>query len=685
MPRDVEDVKMALKCAPILAASVAQTRTLMISTVSCIANRHCRCRTSVKLAPSIEVLHSDLVKKPVCAMASKRQLSESLDLEQGHLSKRPRHIFKQQPRPQRTRPDLLSPLSDELLIRVLSYLPIQDLVFSVAPVSRRFHRLADDSQLWKALYYTRFVLPRAMRIPGFRANQQTAQGLQDGRDGHKLHYSGRRRLWADGRSGGVIRDPERNRSRLGLEEYGEDEEDPQEKTAFDPVDWKRQYKIRHNWSRGKCAVEELRVAEGGVESGRKVLVKVVEGVAITADAVSGLRAWDLKTRETFAQTSLGEVDDGGQHTDDLGQWPTCMAVDGADGGDSSFNLGVGFLDGSFGVWKLDVRKKRFELRYRHQKSSNGELLGMALSYPYLLTATRSVLISLYTFDIPKEALPINEEVTAVGSQVPRKAAGLPSPYLLTSLKSHSSRAPIALSIRATSTTTIASIAYTFSTLTGWSIGMQDLQITESRNGTQRQAPEVSMSRLAYTPSVAAGRVASSPLRPTTPSARLSDARASPNSSPETPSTPRSPLLPEPGPTTLCYTHPYLLAALPDNTLVLHLVTSTAKALTLSPGIRLWGHTSGISDAEITSRGKAVSVSERGNEMRVWELEGGPGPRTGAGSGKSIEIRPEVEDMDSAQQGYDWDERRNWVGFDDEMVIVLKEGASGESLMVYDFT
>jgi hypothetical protein len=81
---------------------------------------------------------------------------------------------------------------------------------------------------------------------------------------------------------------------------------------------------------------------------------------------------------------------------------------------------------------------------------------------------------------------------------------------------------------------------------------------------------------------------------------------------------------------------------------------------------------------------------------VWELEG---RSAGVGS-RSVEIRPwqssgignaseSLADDDDLQQGdpaRDWDERRNWVGFDDEMVIVLKERKGArESLMVYDFT
>jgi hypothetical protein len=594
--------------------------------------------------------------------------------------------------------DRLSPLSDELLLRILSFLSVDQLLFDVSPVSRRFHRLAGDSQLWKAHYYARFVLPRAMRIPGFREGKDG--GSREQGRGHKLHYSGRRRLWADGRRGGVVPDKAASRSeRLGLGGYGDAQEGEQEEEEHKPVNWKRQYKIRHNWARGKCAVEELRLGEAEAESERKVLVKVLEGVAITADARFGLRAWDLKTRQVVAHTRL---DNAKEEEDFLAAdaSPSCLAIDVSYADNTTAKLAVGFQDGGFALWRLHFKEKRFDRLYQHPESRNGELVGMALSFPYLLTATRSVLVSLYTFDIPAQT---SQPPTSDNSKTPSTSEqGLPSPYLLTSLKSHTSRAPLALSIRTTAATTIASIAYTFSTRSGWSIGMQDLHIKPNSTDLS-SAPEITATKLAYTAAVESGiSRGSAPPVTSTPPRPLRASILSPSTPPKSPPPSANG---EPGPTTLCYTHPYLLAALPDNTLVLHLVTSTASTLTLSPGIRLWGHTSGISDAEITSRGKAVSVSGRGDEMRVWELEGGSRPG-GSASGRSVEIRAggggggggggsgrtsgegdgatEEDDEEKGRDG--WEERRNWVGFDDEMVIVLKEGRAGrESLLVYDFT
>lgn len=531
--------------------------------------------------------------------------------------------------------DILTTISSELLLRILSFLSSSELL-DISPTSHRLYRLASDPHLWREHYYERFVLPRALRIPGFRVG---------GAGGTKLQYSSRRAVWADGRKG---RAPE--------------DEVPRESNESESVDWKRQYKLRHNWARGKCALEEVSVRDASEENEgqKRTLVKVVEGIAITADLESGLRVWDLRTRRPMAQLDFHEDNEGDSSA------PTSLAVD-ESGPGSMVEIIVGFADGGFGLWRLDIDEKDLTRRYRHEKSCNGELAAVACGYPYVLTATTAGLISLYTFNRPA-AKPTDNltkhvseagELSSNGVKAKRAKAQtakpiLPPPYLLTSLKSHTTHLPLALSIRRMSSSVSASIAYTFSVRDGWCIGVQDLLITPSTDGS---GVETLTSRLASTLPISTSGGADSP--------RTNESRSEL--------------------TTLCYSHPYLLATLPDNTLVLYLCTSTAKSFLLSPGIRLWGHTSGISDAEITPRGKAVSISTRGDEVRVWELEGRVG-------GSSIEVRPTsrqpADDADSPTPAprAEWEDRRNWVGFDDEMVIVLKEARDGrESLMVYDFT
>ncbi|KAG6026839.1 hypothetical protein E4U19_002376 [Claviceps sp. Clav32 group G5] len=633
-------------------------------------------------------------------------------------------------------------LSDELLMRIFSFLDEKTLL-AISPVCRRFNRIASDSHLWRLHYYLRFILPRACRIPGFRTGST--------RNSSKLRYSADRFIWADGgwgRRGGFVATSAEGQSAVHQ----------------DSVDWKKQYRLRDNWARGHCAVEEVQVRcveqdaaavndinndndddneDDDVDEAHmpgpewQTLVKVVDGLAVTVDGTSGLRAWHLKTRRLVAQTTLPKT-----HT--LSQ-ATCLAVDDVLLANMRvLDVAIGYEDGTFEVWRLNIKRSKFSLCYRHAKSCLGELVAITYAHPYLLTASRLGSISLFSFgnahvattnafraDAGSEkTLNLKQEPASSpscvscsndddgdgdgdGDKLDRTSspATLPRPRLLTSLKSHSTRPPLALSIRPTTGSVVASIAYTFDAIGGWCIGIQDLDIRPSRTTSGISKPDmVVASKVAY----------SLPVR-----TRQSHTTSSPSSRPLL----NRPSLISPvrfleeeeedgrglglvmvkggqddGPIRLCYSHPYLLATLPDNTLLLHICTSTASSLSISPGIRLWGHTSGISDAEITPRGKAVSVSTRGNEIRVWELEGRVGgtsvalrprrlPRKESSMGlrrKSETDRSKLPRRTSADVNSDTDsdaeDRKNWVGFDDEMVVVLKEASDGrESLMVYDFT
>ncbi|KAF4589062.1 F-box domain containing protein [Ophiocordyceps camponoti-floridani] len=517
--------------------------------------------------------------------------------------------------------DILSTLSDELLVRILSHMDERALLV-MAPVSRRMYRIASDGQLWRRHYYRRFIAPRAHRIPGFHALRTPSFGSR--------------------------------RVRVGAGD------------RVELVDWKKEYRLRHNWARGRCAVDQLFVRGACVfavddecpSPEWQTLVKVVDGLAVTADAQSGLRAWDLRTRKLVAQKSL----DG-----PLSVPPTCLAVDDQRLATAAvLEICAGFHDGTFAVWRLDVGQRKLTLLFRQEKGLLGPLVAIAYRHPYVLSAARFGFVSLYTFDSGTD-----------GSA--SRDASLPSPRQITSLKSHSSRLPVALSIRNSATSVVASIAYTFYARDGWAVGIQNLDIHQPAG---RSRPDVINSRVACT-------LPTQMRSPQSPLAwrrnRSLDADVDDNNENEEDDDEddKEDVM---GPIRLCYNHPYLLATLPDNCMVLHLCTSTDTSLTISPGTRLWGHTSGISDAEITPRGKAVSVSTRGDEIRLWELEGRV-------SGTSVEIRPRTpaggdrgSETSLPGDAVSLADRKNWVGFDDEMVVVLKEsGDGGESLVVYDFT
>ncbi|TVY83139.1 hypothetical protein LSUE1_G003460 [Lachnellula suecica] len=537
--------------------------------------------------------------------------------------------------------DHLSDLSDELLIRILHNVPIQTLI-KCQRLSHRFYTLAGDSQIWKNLYYNRFVLPRALRIPGPKTDSA-------------LHFSSRSSKWLD------------DNTLLGKK-----------------TNWKGQYKLRYNWSIGACEVQEIHVADR--PSVPSMLVKLAEGVVLTIDKGDGLRAWGLKGRELIASCALQE--------DVI---PTCLAVD-EESKDHQLGIAVGFMDGGWGTWRLNIVGKEFVDVYKHPPSSNGMLSAVAYANPYILTITDSQLLSLYTFT-PAPTPPIidedgevagEEQETIQGTETPAPLDA--GPHLLASLKSHTSWPPLSLSIRTTSSTIIASIAYSLPTYySGYTIGLQELHLSTT-TGT------ITFSRLSSALPQGFSSLLSSP----TPSSPSSGA-----SSPAPGNRRNEGMGSNTRPTTLSYSHPYILATHPDNTLTLYLCTSTASTLHISPGTKLWGHTSSVSSAEITARGKAVSVSTRGNELRVWELEGGFSSSTPSknrrlnrrdtqAGDRSVKIRPESKDgeIEHAQgrsgvlEEYSEEvgAQKRWVGFDDEMVIVLKESEQGtQALMVYDFT
>ncbi|KAH8816747.1 hypothetical protein F5884DRAFT_726048 [Xylogone sp. PMI_703] len=532
--------------------------------------------------------------------------------------------------------DRLSDLSDELLIRILQHLPIQSLI-QCQRLSHRFYTLGGDSQIWKNLYYNRFVLPRALRIPGIKAAPPD----------EALRFSSRTSKWL-------------NDSYLVNRSDGK------------KTNWKSQYKLRHNWAIGACEVQEIDVADR--PSVPATLVKLAEGIVIMANKEEGLRAWELKGKRSIATCALTD-----------GDAPSCLAIDRQNSNETLLEIAVGFVDGGWEIWELDVNEETFRRIYRHPASSNGRLNAIAIANPYVLTTTASQLLSLYNLNGPprqasRAQTSDEEEITAITTTEYRgNASELEAledgqapeteikPHLLASLHSHTSWPPVTLSIRTTNTTIIASIAYSLPTyFEGYTIGVQELHISPTT-----------------------GTITSSRIATALPQGFHTSRESSSMTAHST--------FPEP-PTSLTYAHPYLLASHSDNTLTLYLCTSTATHLGISTGGRLWGHTSSVAAAEITPRGKAVSVSSRGDELRVWDLEGGLPNNTSSTISSNMPDRVTPEAVSSISRPSTPlrsnmnEHESSWLGFDDEVVIVLKESVGPgyplqrgrQALVVYDF-
>ncbi|KAK5120142.1 hypothetical protein LTR85_006623 [Meristemomyces frigidus] len=551
-----------------------------------------------------------------------------------------------EPAQKRLRPasiDRISRLSDELILRVLSYLPVSQLAVCQR-LSHKYQALAGDSQLWKEQYYNRFVRPRASRLPGLKE-----AGTSDGR----LSFASKASRWL------------------------EDEHlvDRRVKT-----NWKRQYKLRHNWSNGSCAVSEIEVAEQAAVP--PILVQMHDGVIYMADHVDGLRAWSAKgERQMVAHCEL---------RGSLPAPPTSLAIDPDATTDGVARVIIGFEDGAFSVYDLNKPEARFVRRYSHEPSTNGVVSAVALSWPYAVSMTATQLLSLYRFD--------------QSCDDSHSEGLLDPPRLLHSLKSCTVWPPLSTSLRTSASSITISVAYALPTyLSGWTVGIQEVKVSP--------AGDLLESRLAS--------AIDQHYRPLAFSAPPTMHHLSPSTSVSFATSASLELRHiHSKPTSLSYTHPYLLVSHPDNTLTLYLVTSTADSLAISGGSRLWGHTSSVSGAHVGGRGKAVSVSRRGDELRVWELEGGFASSTArkrlATGDLSVQIRPEgtaASTQEITQAGLDLVNRplsprtpgptcttrpadgtseltltRGWIGFDEENVVVLKEQSHGrQALVVYDFS
>jgi len=687
-----------------------------------------------------------------------------------------------------TTTDRLTSLPSELLLRILHQLPLTT-ILTTGLLNHKWQHLANDPQVWKRLYYERFVRPRALRIPGLKDGKEAG----DNKDGGKglFSYSSRRSRWLD------------EERLLGGEEWKwkwrvEDNIGDNPSGSVDTVkgkagnkerertDWKARYRLRHNWSIGAAEVREIGLsppshpADTSTESssdedeGREeeddeeiaaieenLIVRLVDGVVITADAKDGLRAWDVKSAKhpNAGKACLAHL----PLTSDVGGLtliPTSLGIDTAGGREGvGMGIAVGFRNGVFGIWRLVVGtdgedagaqgQGRFVEVYKRvctQRKGGMEkrkrLSAVAYSHPYLLTINAEQLLSLYTFDSPRPPLStssnpadnINGTAETTPSIEPMDieslkpfSSGLPNhPTLLTSLKSHTSWPPLTLSLRSTPLSLIASIAYSFPTYTsGFSVGLQELHL-DALTG------EIVMSRLSSSVESGFHSLLSSPNSSSTsrtgsPSrGGVDDMRGQFIRGGN-----RRQILTRP--TSLSYTHPYLLSSHSDNTLSLYLVSSTPLALSISKPTKLWGHTSAVSGAEIGGRGKAVSFAAAADvggissasfggrtgcipgEVRVWELEGGARGRGKSWKGEedsvkvwgkesstvddAVDINDENDDKRARGEAESVSTERmgnGWVGFDDDVVVVVQGsvGSSsatgngrmrGQRLVVYDFT
>lgn len=424
-------------------------------------------------------------------------------------------------------------------------------------------------------------------------------------------------------------------------------------------------------------MNEIPVAER--ESIPPVLVEMAGGVIFMADLEDGLRAWT-------AQGSRCMIAHEPFRSELESTPPTSLAIDSSNSDRSHSRVLIGFEDGSYSIYVLNQEKRSFRHQYSHRRSSHGVLTATELRWPYAVTMTATQLVSVYQFQGSEGMTEIKDP-----------------PRLLHSMKSNTVLPPLSISLRTTTSIIYVSIAYSLPTyLSGWTVGIQEVKL--DLFGTLLESRLTSAIDQHYRPLAFASRPMIHHIPTINIGLHATHATTSALESKHIHSKP----------TSLSYSHPYLLTSHRDNTLTMYLVTSTADNLQISPGARLWGHTSAVSGAHVGDRGRAVSISRKGDEIRVWELEGGfttSSARKRLYGDLSIQVKPsnfvkprQHEDLEKdhgslpssglgiLSSTVDSDEAqeltlsRGWIGFDEENVVVLKEHGQGkQALVVYDFT
>ncbi|KAF7161847.1 hypothetical protein CNMCM6106_008958 [Aspergillus hiratsukae] len=423
-----------------------------------------------------------------------------------------------------------------------------------------------------------------------------------------------------------------------------------------------------------------------------MLVEFCAGFVFTADSEHGLRCWRASD-QISCSAGLPLV----ESESETSALPTALAVSRCLL-QNLIKVTVGFADGRFGVYDMDTQSLCLRLRSFHPASADGAITAMATSDSYLLMVSEHKVLSLYEMFLAEPEHTTRSNAANTSNQSSGEGV-----KLLASLKAGSILSPMSLSVRFAHSEIIASIVYSFFHIgCGWSLGIQELRF--GKDGEQIG------SRLATTVNAQYGAM---PLHPLTLSRRgySSSFESGPSSGESLVELTDPSILHQEPPTSISYSHPYLLTSHADNTLTVYLVVSTGVKLFVKGGQRLWGHTSSVSAVQVSDRGKAISVSSRGDEIRVWELENlipALGSSKAVREENSIQINPENKSckrheggtlltgflacqlcgphLASGQVSREYTRMGGCVGFDDERLLLFSRKETGTHLIeLYDFT
>ncbi|KAK9447122.1 uncharacterized protein V1518DRAFT_422269 [Limtongia smithiae] len=528
--------------------------------------------------------------------------------------------------------------SNEAMLLIFSYLSSPDLAIC-SRVSRKFHSFANDEIVWKGLFYDTFIRPRTMR----------AQRI--------LSCAGLRKLrieWFN-RTANTI--PHQVLSSA-----------PSLSTTMSGGEWKALFKLHHNWHKGRCSIGAFDVSHLASHAASKaatvhtkatpedLVVRFSGKLIFTADAEHGLCAWTndghlVSSTPVPKEYCDDKAIDGERKSRFPYGPPSALYVHASNNEqrakETEKNSGelltvvVGFVHGGFAMYSMSTQGTDFKLLHIQRPRAYCEhqdldpITSIVSEHPFVVTLSRLNRVEIYKFDAD--------------------AAEIAS--LIYTIRSHNITGPTTLSLRRARSTNVvyATIAYTHTCISsGWTVAVQEIKLDDTSDNI------VSLRAASSLPS-----------------------SSSPASKRKTRFDYNHILWPSFSmPTSLSYAHPFLLTSHADNTLAVYHVRSTASELSIGPGCRLWGHTSAVANVEVQDRGRAVSISQSGREMRVWDLEAAAIEDVNKTQHAMESVRVVIDNYKDID-----DEGRvgKFLGFDEEKVVVEQQRQRSRMVMVYDFT
>jgi len=231
----------------------------------------------------------------------------------------------------------ISRLSDEILLNIFERLCLEQLLLCQR-VSHRWHKISTDPELWKRLYFVRYVKPRLAHL--------------------------------------------RSRRHIASQEWWMTETTQNESGGR--KDWKHLFKVRHNWHKGRCAISEMDISDpvSTLEnfqiskmgsfwdepqvSSSPPLVQFDGKIFVSVDKEAGLRAWDITQIEHGERKVVGNRKFRGYEEGWMLGTPSALAMD---GDEVNPNIIVGFESGGAMILQLhpmgasDCREHGFWVRF----------------------------------------------------------------------------------------------------------------------------------------------------------------------------------------------------------------------------------------------------------------------------------------------------------------------------------